>query len=254
MTYLLRHEEAGPALATARELTGFFTAPQEGESEQEPGGWRPFQLLGCVLEPELTQLLDHPRRRELPNVDVVILADTGQPIGAYYVGGPTVLAQHPTTDGSVDLLLNGYFFRYPNLAAGPVWAEWRRAFPPAPGGWATGGPEHRAGWLEAIRVHATTVGRPRPDDRPAGTSYELAGGAVTDPPAFYCALGEAINGPAGYFGGNSDALRDCLAGGFGARVPFRLVWHDFAVARRSLPDLDRLLEPLLAAGVEIEQR
>ncbi|TDC25273.1 hypothetical protein E1265_07325 [Streptomyces sp. 8K308] len=246
MTFVLRHEEAGPTLVHARELAGFFTAPEEGEGEQEPGGWRPFQLLGCSVSPEVTG------RRELPNAELAILDQADRVIGAYYVGGPTVLAQHPAVDGRYDVLLNGYFFRFPNPAAGPVWEEWRRGFPPAPGGWAAGGPDHRAGWLEAARVHASTPGLPPTDDRPAGTAYELSGDAVTDPLAFYCALGEAINGPAGYFGANSDALRDCLAGGFGARVPFRLVWRDFAVARRALPDLDRLLEPLLAAGGQIE--
>ncbi|GAB2889752.1 barstar family protein [Streptomyces mayteni] len=254
MTYLLRHEGAGPTLAHARELTGFFTGPEEDEEEHENGGWRPFQLLGCTLEPELTRLLDHPRRRELPNVDLVFLDANGQSIGRYYVGGPTVLAQHPAADGTVDLLLNGFFFRYPHPAAEAVWAAWRRAFPPAPGGWAADGPEHRAGWLEAVRIRASTPGVRPLDDPPPGATYELAGGLVTDAAAFYCALGEAINGPGGYFGGTSDALRDCLAGGFGARPPFRLVWHDHDVTRRSLPDLDRLVEPLLAAGVRIEPR
>ncbi|TDC66884.1 barstar family protein [Streptomyces hainanensis] len=252
MSFLLRHEAAGPPLAHARELTGFFSTPEE--EEPEPGGWRPFQLLGCVLEPELIRLLDRPRRRELPDVEVVIRTDDGQPIGAYYVGGPTVLAQHPAADGTLDLLLNGFFFRYPHPAAEAVWAAWRRAFPPAPGGWATDGPAHRAGWLEAARIHASTPGVPPLDDQPPGRDYQVAGGSVTDRAAFYCALGEAINGPGGYFGAGSDALRDCLAGGFGARPPFRLVWHDYDVTRRSVPDLDRLLEPLLAVGVEIEPR
>jgi RNAse (barnase) inhibitor barstar len=57
---------------------------------------------------------------------------------------------------------------------------------------------------------------------------------VTDRPGFYCAIGEAVNGPGGYFGANLDALRDCLRGGFGATAPFHLVWHASTVARTSL--------------------
>jgi len=71
-------------------------------------------------------------------------------------------------------------------------------------------------------------------DRPAGTTYDLDGRFVTDIEGFYCAIGEAINGPGGYFGSNLDALDDCLRGRFGARAPFRLVWHDSAVAREHL--------------------
>ncbi|MGP3917619.1 barstar family protein [Nonomuraea sp. 10N515B] len=33
---------------------------------------------------------------------------------------------------------------------------------------------------------------------------------ITDEVAFYRAMGEAINGPGGYFGRNLDALDDCL--------------------------------------------
>jgi RNAse (barnase) inhibitor barstar len=71
-------------------------------------------------------------------------------------------------------------------------------------------------------------------DRPAGTTYDLDGRFVTDIEGFYCALGEAINDPDGYFGWNLDAVADCLRGGFGARAPFRLVWHDSAVGREHL--------------------
>jgi hypothetical protein len=51
---------------------------------------------------------------------------------------------------------------------------------------------------------------------------------------FYCAIGEAINGPAGYFGWDLDALDDCLCGRFGAQASFRLVWHHSSVAREHL--------------------
>jgi RNAse (barnase) inhibitor barstar len=74
----------------------------------------------------------------------------------------------------------------------------------------------------------------RAPDRPAGTTYDLDGRFVTDIEGFYCAIGEAINGPGGYFGWNLDAFDDCLCGKFGARPPFRLAWHDSAVARRHL--------------------
>lgn len=53
-------------------------------------------------------------------------------------------------------------------------------------------------------------------------------------------MGEAINGPGGYFGWNHGALIDCLRGGWGAANPFRLIWHHSEVARRRLaPGYDR---------------
>ncbi|MEU4220725.1 barstar family protein [Actinoplanes sp. NPDC026623] len=72
--------------------------------------------------------------------------------------------------------------------------------------------------------------------------------------------------PGGYFGWNLDALVDCLRGGFGARTPLRLAWHDSAVAREHLVDgydrrrlgpavsLSYLLDLLVAGRVEIDLR
>ncbi|WP_406378341.1 hypothetical protein [Streptomyces sp. NBC_00197] len=57
---------------------------------------------------------------------------------------------------------------------------------------------------------------------------------MTDHPGFHCALGEAVNGPGGYFGRSLDTLGACLRGGWGAERPFTLVWHASAVARSCL--------------------
>lgn len=103
-------------------------------------------------------------------------------------------------------------------------------------------------------------------DQPAGTVFDLDGRFVTDIEGFYCAIGEAINGPGGYFGWNLDALSDCLRSRWGARTPFRLVWHDSAVAREHLVPgydrhryepavtLDHLRQMLTAHGVEVHLR
>lgn len=48
------------------------------------------------------------------------------------------------------------------------------------------------------------------------------------------ALGEAVNGPGGYFGGCLAALDDCLRGTFGYTAPATLLWRDAATAREHL--------------------
>lgn len=50
-------------------------------------------------------------------------------------------------------------------------------------------------------------------------------------------MAEAIVGPGRYYGWGGDAFDDCLAGGFGVKPPFTLVWHDAAVAREALADV-----------------
>ncbi|MFI9326120.1 barstar family protein [Kitasatospora sp. NPDC052868] len=100
---------------------------------------------------------------------------------------------------------------------------------------------------------------------PAPAAYRLEGRGITDRAAFYTALGAALNGPGGYFGGNLDALADCLRGGFGPRPPFTLVWADADTARRHLTGqvfigerrldyFDAILDTLRAGGVAVELR
>jgi RNAse (barnase) inhibitor barstar len=136
----------------------------------------------------------------------------------------------------------------------------------------TGGPTQNnqwAGYDRALRHHWAGVAlthRSDAPDQPADTTYDLDGRFVTDVEGFYCAIGEAINGPGGYFGWNLDALDDCLRGGFGAQTPFRLVWHDSAVAHEHLTGgydrlrlrpavtFDYLLDMLTAHHIEIDLR
>ncbi|HEX6685963.1 MAG TPA: barstar family protein [Candidatus Limnocylindrales bacterium] len=138
--------------------------------------------------------------------------------------------------------------------------------------WYDGRPTERnlwAGYDRQLRHHWAGVAlshRRAAPDRPPGTTYHLDGRFVTDVEGFYCAIGEAINGPGGYFGWNLDALDDCLRERFGARTPFRLVWHDSAVAREHLVagydrrrlapavTLEYLLDMLTQHHVEVDLR
>ena len=49
--------------------------------------------------------------------------------------------------------------------------------------------------------------------------FDIDANFILDVPSFYLSLGESINGHMGYFGGNLDALNDCLGGGFGIETP-----------------------------------
>ncbi|MFI0405828.1 barstar family protein [Actinomadura sp. 3N508] len=139
--------------------------------------------------------------------------------------------------------------------------------------WRTGRPTERnlwAGYDRTLRHEwsGVALARHRSDapDRPPATTFHLDGRFVTDIEGFYCAIGEAVNGPGGYFGWNLDALHDCLNGGWGADSPFRLVWHDSAVARRHLVAgydrhrkapavaFDVLLELLAEHEIDVEPR
>ncbi|MFJ8859179.1 barstar family protein [Streptomyces sp. NPDC102451] len=80
-------------------------------------------------------------------------------------------------------------------------------------------------------------------------TYVIDGSRITGLDSFWDAIGEAVNGPGGYFGRNLDAFADCLGGGFGTPEDgaFVIEWHDHAGSARALghEETARRLEALL---------
>ncbi|WP_433790011.1 barstar family protein [Actinoplanes sp. CA-252034] len=165
-------------------------------------------------------------------------------------------------DGLVDVALDA---RVPSpLAANErqLWDMWRAGGPTEPNQWAGLDRSGRYLWVRAAAVH-----RVRAPDKPDGTVYHLDGRHVTDYDGFYCAIGEAINGPGGWFGGDLFWLHENAATGDGGATPgFRLIWHDSEVARRHLVagydrkswtaavTFDELVAYLTGEGVRVELR
>ncbi|MFE9724115.1 barstar family protein [Streptomyces sp. NPDC005794] len=94
-------------------------------------------------------------------------------------------------------------------------------------------------------------------------TYVIDGSGITGLDGFWDAIGEAVNGPGGYFGRSLDAFADCLGGGFGTPEDgsFVIEWRDHARSARALGHeetarrLDRLLprvHPTNRARVERE--
>lgn len=252
--------EDGELLCRSEGLDHFFVSSLEADP-----GWNTFLLAGCRRADPLAGYcgkLD----AELGNVEIRILDKGGFPIGAYEVSSITVkeCRPHPGEPALLDVAVNGLFFSHPHPKASLVWERWRTRPPATCNEWAKYDEDGRKAWLDVVR-HAFRFSKRGPD-RASGHSYQLDGLHVTGPVSFYCALGEAINGPGGYFGAGLDELADCLRGGFGATIPFRLKWNESKVARASpaLGDsevgfsygassyLDALLNVLMNAGVSVE--
>ncbi|TJZ51865.1 hypothetical protein FCH28_18545 [Streptomyces piniterrae] len=150
------------------------------------------------------------------------------PIDAAYGTDPTDAAYG--TD-LIDLELDGELYVPVPEYARPIWERWLAGPPDTLGAWAGLDTRRRGAWLDLVRERACRRAR---RDRPAGHAYELDGRHITDEPGLYLALGEAVNGPGGYFGGCLDALDDCLRGTFGYTAPATLLWRDAATAREHL--------------------
>jgi hypothetical protein len=206
-----------------------------GVYREMPETWETtLTLLGCRPGPHLT-----PGTELLG--ELCSIAYDGRPVPTLmraFRGSVAGVRPSAHGDGLVDVEFDSGFIDPSPAAAKGIWEMWQRAAPARRNLWARYDPELRLQWAGAAMRHS------RPAGGPAGHTYELDGRHVTDLPGFYCAVGEAVNGPGGYFGWNWHALRDCLSGGFGAATPFTLVWHDSDVARRHLDggyDRDRHL-------------
>ncbi|MFG2697067.1 hypothetical protein [Kitasatospora sp. NPDC048407] len=110
----------------------------------------------------------------------------------------------------------------PGSAAREVWRQWQPGPPQQPGSWRGLSVAAKEEW------QSPALDRRDPEPDRSGGEYHLAGAGVEDETGLHCALGEAINGPGGYYGRESMGFADCLGGGFGAVPPFTLVRHDFA--------------------------
>ncbi|MER7441612.1 barstar family protein [Micromonospora avicenniae] len=249
---------------TCRDVTGVFR-------EQAAPPVPQVRLLGCQPEPLLLAALESVgqstkaslRRRRI-RADVHMVAADGsdsQVIGAVVSG--TIQASEPSRFGTGLLDVTVDSDPQEPLPAGAlrVLEHWYAGAPTEKNLWAGYDRDLRHHWAGAALAHRSST-----PDRPAGATYDLDGRFVTDIEGFYCAIGEAINGPGGYFGWNLDALHDCLTGGFGAQTPFRLVWHDSATARAHLvtgydrrllhpaTTMDYLLDMLAEHRVKVDLR
>ncbi|GED90285.1 barstar family protein [Streptomyces sp. 6-11-2] len=194
----------------------------------------PLVLRDLVPGEALRRALTAGTRRalDLEEAALVIRDDSGEPLARLLLW-TRVDACHPSAPeaGLIDLELDGRFFTPVPEHARPVWEQWLAGPPETPGAWAGLDTRRREAWLDVVQERAFR--RPRPD-QPAGHVYELDGRHITDVPGLHLALGEAVNGPGGYFGGCLAALDDCLRGRFGYTSPGTLLWRDAATARQHL--------------------
>ena len=238
-------------LAVCDDIEGLFVDPPYG-----PG----TTLLGCRPHPPLSRALDAlaagegrpggARHRRQVNVKVCSVNQDGVVhgvVGAYLQALVVDVRPSAVDAGLVDVTFDAGIADPMPRAARPIWDLWYSGGPAEAGLWAGYHRELRHQWSGAALAHR--AGAP---DKPAGSTYHLDGRHVTDVEGFYCAIGEAVNGPGGYFGWNGAALVDCLRGRWGAESPFRLVWHDAEVARTH--GLERVVRWLTEDGVDVELR
>ncbi|GAA1533220.1 barstar family protein [Dactylosporangium maewongense] len=262
---LLDHD-TDTVVAECDDIDGLFT----DRVFPVPPVYERYTLLGCTPEGPLRAAVDGTGPAWLGNIylegvhapcsataDCLTCYETGEQLLDVRVVGHTEAA-----GGLLDVELDARIGAPLAANERPLYDMWRAGGPTAPNQWAGLERSDRYLWVQAARAHQVHA-----PDKPAGTVYHLDGRHVTDYDAFYCAIGEAINGPGGWFGGDLFWLHECAGtGDAGATPGFRLIWHDAEIARTHLvPGYDRkawsvavtfddLVDRLTDDGVQVELR
>ncbi|WP_328663645.1 barstar family protein [Streptomyces sp. NBC_00328] len=242
----------------AHEAEGLFTPLPDEE------GARRVHLAGLLPQGGLLKSVGHvgSRRAVAGNAWFGLLDGDGVTMGSYFVGEVTVVDVQPSAHGVglVDLTVT-LWCENALPGADRVWDLVRTGHLNRTGMWHELAPEDRHAWL-SVALWSRQYQRQGRPDAPAGQVLTVDGEYIVDEDSFYCAVGEAVNGPGGYFGWNLDALGDCLRGGWGATTPFTLHWDSSAKARtrlvervpvgdRDVPLFDLLLEIFEERGVSV---
>lgn len=247
-------------------LEDFFTGSSSALSEFDDGDaselcdqgvWLRSRLVGLNPSDALVKSLVHGKGR-LGEVWISIHNSDGKVIGSYFVGSAAFEEWTESSDHSAVGTLSCWISELPERSAGELWKKWSRQAPESVSEWTHLPLGEREGWIEVARKYAGIT----PRVKNATGDYLLEGHHVNDLASFYCAIGEAMIGPGGYYGSNLASLDDCLFGGHGPTAPFRLVWQDSSVALRALGDvatsvenktvMEAILECLDRRGVVVE--
>ncbi len=157
-------------------------------------------------------------------------------IGEYYVGR-VLCGEADVVDlgagglPSVSCRHFGGRCKYPK--AGEVWLRWASGIELERDEWSNWSSSYHETWLHVVQTSWFTSHR-RAARYDKGEVVYLDGLKIATRSTFYCVLGEAINGPGGYFGSNLDALADCLSSEYGEAPPLKIIWRDLEMSRNSL--------------------
>ncbi|MFJ8554900.1 barstar family protein [Streptomyces sp. NPDC093676] len=217
--YHLVEEESGTVIIVAREIGGFFVESDHAQSED-------IFIFGSAREPVRLG-------KDLSDVELRVVNSLGSAIGSYYIGrvGLCSTFEGKGSPGQGGFVATFYGYTCPYVTAGAIWRRWASGTPLVKGEWVRYPVESHGSWLHVVQNSWFETGH-------AAKRYDVGeiclidGRQILSESSFYCALGESINGPGGYFGSTLDGLADCLASSRNA--PFKLMWEHFSGAQERM--------------------
>jgi RNAse (barnase) inhibitor barstar len=239
--YRFVDDESQRVFLASCDIDGYFV-----DSPQEESG--AIGLIGTSMAPDQVPRL-------LQNVRLQVMDVQGEVIGTYYIGRVDLRAARASerVSGATDVEASFFGYSFPYPWAGKFWQLWAAGHPTELGEWRKFPSESHGSWLHVAQTVWFGSGRNAKRHSEDATCV-IDGSGLANIAGFYCALGEAVNGPGGYFGSNLDALADCLASSRSNAAQFRLVWQNFAESQEDIGAgvLGSAISVLREFGVEVD--
>lgn len=182
-------------------------------------------LDGRIFGPLASPPRDSPSYKPAStNASLTILDNSGNHLFSHFLGPvSSCRAFGLGQNGAVsELVLSATDLEPLPPGTSEVLASWSDGIPTIPNQWSSLSFHGRRAWLRAVSARSSRHSSPQRDTR---HHYTLDSASIIDYPGIFLALGEAINGPCGYYGSNLDSVEDCLTGGYGPIPPFTLEWR-----------------------------
>ncbi|WP_051289921.1 barstar family protein [Paenibacillus massiliensis] len=174
----------------------------------------------CVTEGFVPSKVDLNTHRQIHNIFLALMDEQSNVLGGYYCYLEEPVSYKNLNSSNLYFIINSA--ARPTTREFQLWEYFRRGnlFK---GNWLEFDYQGKIAWLRVVRMHSPSIDYM---DVTQG-SYTINCRNITDRSSLYIELGEAINGPGGYYGSCLDSLHDCLCGGFGAVPPYKLIWEGF---------------------------
>ncbi|MFK0261416.1 barstar family protein [Streptomyces angustmyceticus] len=217
--YVVVNEGSGSVLVAAEGVEGFFVAPEEESSDVA------FQRVHEVER----------GRRRAEDAVLEVMNRQREKVGEYFIGRVVLGdAGVEVSDGHISRVTYQFFgnrCEYPE--AEKIWRRWASGIALEKGEWLRWPVSYQSAWLHVVQNSWFTSNR-RAARHGVDNVVHLDGAQISTKSGFFCALGEAVNGPGGYFGSNLDALADCISSSFSEGPPMKIVWRNFKASQESL--------------------
>jgi hypothetical protein len=256
--YGLRGDNRMPPLAQWQRMDGFFVGRESAYDAYETPAEEPATVQAVLHGVDwLDAATDRPTRTlELGEAVLDVRTASGHVLGDYSLWDTRLLVPA----GSSEATLVARVGTLPHAGAEWVWDLWATNRPGSVNLWAQLPVGEREAWLEVAQIVSFRENRlPYPALR---ERIDVDGTHVEDLASLFCALGEAVEGPGGFCGASVAGLADCLRYAPRSTGRPQLIWHEFAVAEKTLARrvetdngparyLDLVLAVLGDGGVEV---